>query len=357
VGELVQQTDRNGRVTTYTYDALGRITAENWLDANDNVIATTTYAYNAVGNLLSTANSKATYTYTYDDLGRITSETQSFDDLTPTVVLAYQYDDVGNVTQVSATVGGTADYVTDYIYDALGRVTSVQQHGVTGGNTVAEKRIDFSYDVVGQYATITTYADLAATDLVTTATYTFDDAYRLVGLGYTKGTTALASYAYTYDAAGSMTGMTTVDGTTAYTYDNAGQLVSADSNYTDDESYTYDDNGNRVTANGNSYATGADNQLLSDGTYAYTYDAEGNRTARFLDTDADGLLDAGDTDITAYTWDYRNRLTVSFRQACMNCFEGYGIVGCRITIVRRTADEDSQDWGPSRQVGGCSTTV
>jgi RHS repeat-associated protein len=309
VGKLVQETDRNGRVTTSTYDALGRITAENWLDTSGNVIATTTYAYDAVGDLLSVANSQAAYTYTYDALGRITSETQSFDDLTPTVVLAYQYDDLGNVTQVAATIGGTADYVTDYTYDTLGRVASIRQHGVTGGNAVAEKRIDFTYDTLGQYATITTYADLAATDLVTTATYTFDDAYRLVGLSYTKGTTTLASYAYTYDDAGNMTGMTTVDGTTSYTYDNAGQLVSADSNYTDDESYTYDDNGNRVTANGDSYATGDDNQLLSDGSYAYTYDAEGNRTAKFLDTDADGLLDSGDTDITTYTWDYRNRLT------------------------------------------------
>ena len=36
---------------------------------------------------------------------------------------------------------------------------------------------------------------------------------------------------------------------------------------------------------------------------------EGNRTAKFVDTDADGVLDSGDTDITEYTWDYRNRLT------------------------------------------------
>jgi YD repeat-containing protein len=47
-----------------------------------------------------------------------------------------------------------------------------------------------------------------------------------------------------------MTSMTTVDGTTTYAYDDAGQLVSTDSDYTVDESYTYDDTGNRVTANG-----------------------------------------------------------------------------------------------------------
>jgi len=40
---------------------------------------------------------------------------------------------------------------------------------------VAEKRIDFTYDDVGQYATIITYANLAGTQLVSTATYSFDD--------------------------------------------------------------------------------------------------------------------------------------------------------------------------------------
>ena len=55
--------------------------------------------------------------------------------------------------------------------------------------------------------------------------------------------------------------------------------------------------------------TGADNKLQSDGTYYYAYDAEGNRIAKFIDTDADGLLDEGDTSITQYTWDARNRLT------------------------------------------------
>jgi RHS repeat-associated protein len=106
-----------------------------------------------------------------------------------------------------------------------------------------------------------------------------------------------------------MTGMTTVDGTTDYTYDATNQLTAADSDYTDDEAYTYDDVGNRVTADGDAYTTGDANRLTSDGGYRYTYDAEGNRTQKYVDADADGVLDAGDTDVSIYTWDYRNRLT------------------------------------------------
>ena len=54
--------------------------------------------------------------------------------------------------------------------------------------------------------------------------------------------------------------------------------------------------------------TGPANRLLSDGIYRYEYDSEGNRTARFVDVNQDSVLDAGDTDVTAYSWDNRNRL-------------------------------------------------
>jgi hypothetical protein len=50
--------------------------------------------------------------------------------------------------------------------------------------------------------------------------------------------------------------------------------------------------------------------MTSDGAYKYTYDAEGNCTAKFRDTGSTaGALDAADTDVTVYTWDYRDRLT------------------------------------------------
>jgi len=104
--------------------------------------------------------------------------------------------------------------------------------------------------------------------------------------------------------------MTSADGTVTYTYDALGQLLAADYSNESlaDESYSYDANGNRITANGSPYTTGADNQLLSDGTYTYAYDNEGNRVLRYIDADQDGEFDAGDTDATVYEWDVRNRL-------------------------------------------------
>ncbi len=62
----------------------------------------------------------------------------------------------------------------------------------------------------------------------------------------------------------------------------------------------------RRCPSGGACSTGTGNRLTSDGTYQYTYDGEGNRTFRF--TSSDGVLNSGDTDITAYACDHRNRL-------------------------------------------------
>jgi RHS repeat-associated protein len=307
LGNLLSKTDRDGRVTTYTYDDRNRLTEENWLDSQQNVIREIDYSYDGNSLLLSASDPDATYEYTYDGVGRLVSETQEIDGLTPTIVLASQYDDTGNRTQVAATVGGTADFVNDYTYDALGRTTSLSQHGTTGGNAVAEKLVDFTYNAAGRWNTITRYADLASTDLVATGTYGYDLAGRLTSLTYTKGIITLVDYDWTYNAASQLTQyINSIDGTVDYTNDATGQLTGADYDYQTDESYTYDENGNRTNTG---YVTGDNNQLLSDGTYRYSYDPEGNRVAKFIDTDIDGVLDAGDTDVTIYAWDYRNRLT------------------------------------------------
>jgi hypothetical protein len=71
------------------------------------------------------------------------------------VVFSFQYDANGRRTQLAATVGEDDDFVTDYSYDYLGRVTQIEQSGVQGGNAVAEKRVDFAYDAASQWDAIT----------------------------------------------------------------------------------------------------------------------------------------------------------------------------------------------------------
>ena len=56
---------------------------------------------------------------------------------------------------------------------------------------------------------------------------------------------------------------------------------------------SYDPNGNRT----NSGSPGTGNRLLSDGTYDFTYDADGNRIAE---------TKISDLTVTGYTWDNAN---------------------------------------------------
>ena len=69
VGNLVQKTDRHGRVIDYAYDPLRRKTTETWGDGRG-----LTFQYDATGRLVSASDPAATLTYTWDALGRVASE-------------------------------------------------------------------------------------------------------------------------------------------------------------------------------------------------------------------------------------------------------------------------------------------
>ncbi|PQO43499.1 RHS repeat-associated core domain-containing protein [Blastopirellula marina] len=301
-GNLVEYADRNGRVTVYEYDDLQRRTAEKWMDGMTTV-HTISYSYDAASQLIEASDSAATYTFTYDNLGRNTSTEHDLAALGFDVVIDEAYDALGRRTSLTAEIDGTEDLENTYAYDYLNRMTQVTQAGQSGGNAVAEKRVDFTYDAEDKYqfTSITRYADLAGTETVAVSTYGYDYADQLTSLTHVDGgSSTLAGYTYSYDEGNRLTAFT-VYGYSAedatYSYDDTDQLTGADrSGTTSDESYTYDENGNRT---GGGYSTGDNNQVLSDGTYNYTYDDEGNRLTKTN-------ISTGDYEV--YAWDYRNRL-------------------------------------------------
>ncbi|GAB6184542.1 RHS repeat-associated core domain-containing protein [Thermopirellula anaerolimosa] len=314
-GYLVRRVDRLGRVRQFQFDNLGRNTAEIWYnntadaDADQNRVRTISFTYDAAGQQTAVDDIEADYQHTYDNLGRMTQTVQTVVGLTPTLTFGRVYDSAGRQTRLIVDLNGTKDFKNRYFYDSLGRVTFITQAAQSGGNPVATKMVNFTYDAAGQLDTLTRYADLAAAQLVAQSDYGHDLAGRLTDLVHHRGQTTFVDYGWSFDAAGRMTQyVNSIDGTADYTSDATGQLTAADYDYQSDESYQYDANGNRVIANGSTYTTGPNNQLLSDGTYRYQYDAEGNRTYRFIDANESGQLDAGDTDITKYNWDHRNRL-------------------------------------------------
>ena len=71
--------------------------------------------------------------------------------------------------------------------------------------------------------------------------------------------------------------MVDAEGTYTYTYDNGNELTSVYKGGTQVESYAYDANGNRT---GTGYSTTVMNETLtSPGVVTYTYDNAGNMTS------------------------------------------------------------------------------
>src|SRR5262249_42924157 len=143
------------------------------------------------------------------------------------------------------------------------------------GGGVAPALVSLSYCDCGQLVGIDRYSDVAGTNLVSSSTYVHDAAGRVTQLKYVNAANAvIAQYAYLYYPAGQAVEQTDHGQTTTYAYDADGQLTSAAGST--GESYEYDDNGNRVSSAAGNYITGPNNQILSDGTSNYQYDAAGN---------------------------------------------------------------------------------
>ncbi|GIW95290.1 MAG: hypothetical protein KatS3mg110_3331 [Pirellulaceae bacterium] len=263
------------------------------------------YSWDIGTRLVAASDPDSSYTLAYDDLDRLVSIDNQGTPNIPRVVLNSSYDASGNRTRLAAVIDGTDDFVNDYTYDLLNRMTRVEQYGVAGGHAVAEKRVDMAYNSLGQFTEIVRYSALSGTpsDEVATSVYTYDAAHRLVGLSHNRGgQPVFTPYSWTYDPLDRIIEMVNSDGTSVFTYDQTDQLTGADHSYQTDEVYQYDANGNRT---GGGYVTGSNNQLLEDGTYRYEYDAEGNRTAK-------EPIATGERE--EYTWDHRNRLVRFLRK-------------------------------------------
>jgi len=307
-GLPVQAVDRSGKYRTFDYDELYRPRHEYSYDSAGVLQNTVTSSYDILSRLADVADNWSHYSYQYDPLDRLAAETV-LNPGVPTVTLTSGYDGNDLRTSLAASIDGTADFANAYTYDDLMRMTDVTQTGTD----VAAKHVHFTYNANHQFEQIDRYAavqslPLGAADLsspsanlVAGSQYTYDDSDRLIGLLHTRDTAlpALNEYTWTFDAANRIVQHTSTDGTVDYDYDARGQLTGADYDYQTDELYDYDENGNREVANGQTYTTTDHNRMSSDGTYDYTYDAEGNRTVR---------TNIATGEVTEYGWGIQNRL-------------------------------------------------
>ena len=158
-GNVTVETDPAGNVTWTTYDTFGNVltstdplgnTSTNRYDTRGNLLSivdadgsATTFSYDSSGNPLTIAIGTNVTTFQYDGQGRVTRQTDAVG-----TVKAYTYDAIGN--QLTETVSystpqGPSTVVTESTYDADGRVVArvTRQDGVTLATSETE------YDAAG----------------------------------------------------------------------------------------------------------------------------------------------------------------------------------------------------------------
>jgi RHS repeat-associated protein len=269
-GRVTLVTDPDGRTIAPSYDNANRETGEVWKSAAGATVNVVTYGYDAANNRTSAADTNGSVAYSFDALNRVQSYTNVWGQ-----VLTYSYNADDNVTLRTDSLGGTLTSV----YDNAQRLTSVQFSGTGPTGTVV--RVDFGYDNRDERTSKTWYSDLAGTTKVAASAYGYDDAGRLTSIANQNSSLAtLSAYTYTFDSADrvsnqswwSKVGGTVYSGSNTYTYDSANQLLSDGT-----KTYSYDAGGNRTMSG---YQTGTNNRLTNDGTYTYTFDAAGNVTQK-----------------------------------------------------------------------------
>jgi RHS repeat-associated protein len=310
-GRIIEQTDANGHITYFTYDALGRLLqtirkqfgTADVIEAGD---AVTTYTYDPNGNRLSVvAPNNTTNSFGYDALNRTISSTNGLG-----YANTFVYDAVGNLIAKVDAAGG----ITRFSYDALNWLaTTTNALGYATSH---------AYDPVGNI--------IGETDANGhTSTFAYDCLNRLTAatnsLGYVT--------TFAYDAVGNKICATDALGhITRYAFDGMNQLVFVTNALGYVTAFNYDATGNKTTetdANGHStsYAYDALNRpvYMTNALHCVTanvYDPVGNKIAA---TDADGHT-------STFAYDFLNRqIAMTNALGCVTQFEydaGAGGGGC-----------------------------
>ncbi|WP_240555260.1 putative T7SS-secreted protein [Streptomyces albus] len=283
-GQLVRRTTPLGEEITYERDALGRTVRK------DAAGAVTTYAYDAAGRLLEAVGPDAELRYQRDKLGRVKTE------LVNGRVLTHTYDALGRRTRRVTPTGA----VSTSTYDAAGNRTSLTASGHT---------LDFTHDAAGRE----TERRIGTGGL--TLSQVWDPAGRLRTQAVTAGQTAgetVQHRSYTYRPDGYLTEVEDLlSGRTTFDLDAIGRVTAVHARgWT--ERYAYDEAGNQTEASWPTTHAAPEaigprtyegTRITAAGTVRYEHDAAGRITLR----QKSRLSKKPAT--WRYTWDAEDRLT------------------------------------------------
>ena len=322
---VCRKTDAKGVSTTYTYDALDRLTSKTYSDGST---PTVTYSYDqggaaalALGRRTQMTDGSGSETYTYDTDGRITKLTKVVG--TASYAISYQYNVAGEITQITYPSGRAIQQN----YDPVGELCEVAPPtGAQCGSSSTPYANAYAYNAAGQLTSFSYGNGIAAT-------FGFSpNRSELVSLSYAKGSQTLFSLNYFYQTdstncpnspAGNngqiqcITDAVDSGRTVSYGYDPLGRVSSAVTNGSTNYpkwglAWTYDQYNNRTSQSvttGNAPASSL--TFVNNQPSGYTYDLNGNLTVEPLsppnnygyDAENDMVSYQGTNGSATYTYD------------------------------------------------------
>lgn len=263
LGRQVNTVSPDGTSTAVTYDPAGNQLAKSSLDASGKTLTTETAAFNGEGDQLSTTDALGdTTSYTYDAAGSLTAETQPVSSSSG-IVTTFGYDAAGNQTRY--TDGNGHNWITTY--NSRGLAENQVEPATATYSTAANSTTTTAYDGDGKPVAQSEPGGVTVND-------TYDSMGDLTGQSGAGATAATATRSFTYDTAGNM--LTAATSNTAA----SGQPSNATS-----ETFAYNDRGLVLSATGSAGAT------------AYTWNGDKKQSS---------VADAAGT--TSYTYDNTDRL-------------------------------------------------
>ncbi|MFI0416503.1 MAG: hypothetical protein ACH255_20460, partial [Candidatus Thiodiazotropha sp.] len=306
-GNRLTQTDARGITVNYSYDALNRLTHISYPDTSLNVTYTYDQGTYGIGKLTGMSDTNGTTTYTYNAYGDLITQTRTSSDSVVTT-FSYDYDTYGRLASLTYPSGNSVNYT----YDAHGQLNSLTYEWSDGT----------TQSLISNLQTLP-FGPVKAFDYGNglSLTRSFDQDYQLVS----QTIPGILQSSYQHDPVGNITDWQDLLSTgqdQLFDYDALYRLTSANGAY-GDITYTYDATGNRLSL------------TLDGSTETYSYVPSSHRLQQILGsvTDSRSYDAAGNTIqslIGSYTYDDTNRM-VGFTKTSSAATYAYNGKGERIS--------------------------
>jgi RHS repeat-associated protein len=313
-GNVVRKTDARGITTTYTYDALNRLTQKSYSDGTPtanffydanvwhNINLTNTVGRLSYDGALSGSTYLASEAFSYDSMGRVINNSQCTIPGCPNgpYSVTYGYDLLGDMTSTSPG----APVTLTYGYNSAAQLTSMTS-SLVDANHPSSLLSGVLYNPAGSLASAFMGTYTSTSGIYESRTYNNRLRTTVISTGVNTptGFVGLVGMTYGYAPNGDVTSL--ADGPTGnwtFTYDDFNRLQSTVvPNYPSSPyAYVYDRYGNRWKQTANSTCTAGT-------AFCISFDANNRVTGGILTYDAAGNVIADN--MHHYTYDAENRLT------------------------------------------------